>query len=253
MATGVYKITNKLNERIYIGSSLNIERRWVRHRYELRRNFHGNQFLQNDWNKCGEDNFEFEILETLSKEDIRIVEQQYLNKYYDNDSCYNLCPHVELDKAVLLNKQLKNKIKTSLRKKWENPEYKEKMRIAMKTSPFREIFRKFTSERMKKLWKNPDYANSVKIGIEKYQKTDKAKQNAKLVGERFKGNKHKAKKLINIIFIDPSGKKHIPKEDLYTFCKVNNLKYPTFYEVVFGRTKEKQKHQFKNGWIMIRL
>lgn len=251
MTTGVYKIKNKLNERIYIGSSLNIERRWVRHKYELRHNIHTNKFLQNDWNKCGESNFEFLILEDLSKEDIRIVEQEYLNKYFDKDNCYNLSPHVEIDKGIFLSKELKRKLSNSLKEVWKKPEHREKMKLAMKETPFRNNI--LNSEKMKKLWQNENYVNSVKNGLKNYQKTAKAKLCAKLAGERLVGNKNTARKIENIIFIDPNKNEYIPQKDLYTFCKIHNLKYPTVYSVVFGVYSSKLKHQFKNGWIMIRL
>ena len=62
MTCGIYKITNKQNDKFYIGSSTNIEMRWYAHKSYLRRNVHANQHLQNAWNKYGEDNFIFSIL-----------------------------------------------------------------------------------------------------------------------------------------------------------------------------------------------
>ena len=35
---GIYKITNKNNGKVYIGESLNIERRWEEHKKELSNN-----------------------------------------------------------------------------------------------------------------------------------------------------------------------------------------------------------------------
>mgnify|MGYP000886959842 CR=1 FL=1 len=59
---GVYQIVNKLNGHKYIGSSINIWTRWGRHLSDLRKNKHDNNYLQNAWNKYGEDNFEFGVL-----------------------------------------------------------------------------------------------------------------------------------------------------------------------------------------------
>lgn len=59
---GIYKIINKQNNNFYIGSSSDIKQRWRWHKYALRGNRHSNTYLQNAWNKYGEENFEFEVL-----------------------------------------------------------------------------------------------------------------------------------------------------------------------------------------------
>jgi group I intron endonuclease len=56
MATcGIYRIINKINDKFYIGSSDNIERRFSRHLLDLKKNKHDNQHLQNAWNKYGKE------------------------------------------------------------------------------------------------------------------------------------------------------------------------------------------------------
>jgi len=63
MKSGVYLITNKVNDRKYVGSTINIIRRQQTHFSSLRVGIHGNPYLQNDFNKCGESNFIYTILE----------------------------------------------------------------------------------------------------------------------------------------------------------------------------------------------
>lgn len=91
---GIYKITNKVNNKIYIGSSKNIHKRWKNHIKELITNKHANIYLQHDWNEYGKECFMFEILEKCS-EDIRYsIEQEYLNKllpFYRTGKGYNIC------------------------------------------------------------------------------------------------------------------------------------------------------------------
>lgn len=65
MASGIYMIKNKKTGQMYIGQSKHIKRRWVDHKYELVRGIHANTFLQNSWNKYGEDNFSFSIIEEV--------------------------------------------------------------------------------------------------------------------------------------------------------------------------------------------
>ena len=55
----VYKITNKLNNKIYIGQSVNIERRWKEHICDNRKNSLIHLAIQ----KYGKDNFDFEVIE----------------------------------------------------------------------------------------------------------------------------------------------------------------------------------------------
>ena len=56
---GIYSIQCLENNKRYIGSAVNIKRRWYKHRYELARNIHHNHPLQDDYNKFGENSFVF--------------------------------------------------------------------------------------------------------------------------------------------------------------------------------------------------
>lgn len=62
--SGVYEIRNALNNKRYIGSSINIYRRWRDHKRMLNLSVHPNKHLQSAWNKYGEKHFVFKILET---------------------------------------------------------------------------------------------------------------------------------------------------------------------------------------------
>jgi group I intron endonuclease len=77
--TGIYKIRNIINNDYYIGSAKNIKRRWDRHRCGLRNNKHENIILQRAWNKYGEENFVFEIIENCEINMLLELEQKYLN------------------------------------------------------------------------------------------------------------------------------------------------------------------------------
>jgi group I intron endonuclease len=77
---GIYKITNKENGNFYIGSSVDISRRWKKHITLLHSNNHFNCHFQNAWNLYGEENFIFEILETCLKENMVEKEQSYIDK-----------------------------------------------------------------------------------------------------------------------------------------------------------------------------
>lgn len=90
---GIYCIRNKINDKRYIGRSLEMQRRWEMHRKELNSNTHKNDYLQNAWNKYGEDNFEFEILELCEADRLDELEIHYIKKYgtFNNkEKGYNL-------------------------------------------------------------------------------------------------------------------------------------------------------------------
>lgn len=92
LLTGVYKITNTITNKFYIGStSESFIKRWNHHINSLRRNTHKNKHLQNAFNKYGEQSFKFEIVETCSKELCLIREQVYLNTC-NTDNSYNINP-----------------------------------------------------------------------------------------------------------------------------------------------------------------
>ena len=78
----VYKILNKVNSRSYIGSSVYFPQRKATHLSKLRKNIHPNNHLQNSFNKYGEDNFEFVILETCLKENLIEREQYYIDNNF---------------------------------------------------------------------------------------------------------------------------------------------------------------------------
>lgn len=80
--SGIYQIVNKVNNKRYIGSSVDIYRRWGQHEYELRRGMHPAKHLQSAWDKYGEDNFEFSIIKVVKDiENILRVEQEYLDEH----------------------------------------------------------------------------------------------------------------------------------------------------------------------------
>lgn len=87
---GIYKILNKINNKFYIGSSINIKRRWMHHKTYLNGGYHINKHLQNAWNKFGIENFEFLILEETSEEELLAKEQYYLDLYKNKkEQIYN--------------------------------------------------------------------------------------------------------------------------------------------------------------------
>lgn len=89
--SGIYKITCTVNNKFYIGSANNINRRWVTHRGQLRHNTHSNPYLQRAYNKYGEESFNIICLEQCTVEDLLRREQHYLDVYKPfNENGFNI-------------------------------------------------------------------------------------------------------------------------------------------------------------------
>ena len=98
MKSGIYKITNIINGKFYIGSSKEIEKRWDDHKQYLRGKYHDNPKLQHAWDFYGEDKFRFDIIEEVNDEKLLLEREQYhldLWKPYHRNIGYNICPTSE--------------------------------------------------------------------------------------------------------------------------------------------------------------
>lgn len=83
---GIYRIKNLVNGKCYYGSSKQIEKRLKRHKRELNNNVHINCVLQRAWDKYGEKNFLFEVIEECD-EIVLLEKEQY---YLDLNPEYNI-------------------------------------------------------------------------------------------------------------------------------------------------------------------
>jgi len=84
---GIYKITNNINGKYYIGKSKDIEKRWNEYKWKVH-NIH----LKNAIEKYGFENFNFEIIEICSTEDLNVKEKYYIDifKARDHQIGYNI-------------------------------------------------------------------------------------------------------------------------------------------------------------------
>ena len=128
-STGVYKITNILNGKIYIGSTgVSFKIRWSNHRSELNNNKHINPHLQAAFNKCGKDNFVFEILEFCEdKHAVGICEQKWIDKLGPTNPMtgYNMCANAKSVLGIRRSAETRSKIsKSNMGKKYSEEQRK---------------------------------------------------------------------------------------------------------------------------------
>jgi group I intron endonuclease len=89
MTSCIYKITNLVNRKFYIGSTSDSRVRFRQHRKLLRGNRHHCKHLQASWNKHGEDAFAFKIIEPLEPHLLEAREDEWLSKWYGDKRLYN--------------------------------------------------------------------------------------------------------------------------------------------------------------------
>jgi len=107
---GIYKITNNINGKVYIGQSVNIKSRWKEHVNALKRGDSGCTLLQYAWNKYNEDNFSFEVLQLCSEDMLDEIERKYILLYDAVNNGYNI------ESGGNKNKHLADKTKQKLSK-----------------------------------------------------------------------------------------------------------------------------------------
>ncbi len=87
---GIYKITNKVNSKVYVGQSLNINERWKNHVRYLNNDTHHNIYLQSSWKKYGARYFEFTIIEICDEFELNEKEKYWIEKLESFKNGYNL-------------------------------------------------------------------------------------------------------------------------------------------------------------------
>lgn len=110
----IYVITNIVTNKIYIGSAIDVNIRWSKHKSDLRLNKHHSILLQRAYNKYGEHSFTYEVLEYVT--DVKLLsasEQKWLDffkpEYNILNTAYNSTgyKHSAETKAILSEKHLR--------------------------------------------------------------------------------------------------------------------------------------------------
>ena len=192
---GIYCIRNTINQKVYIGKSVNIRQRIYNHIGSLNsKNVkRENQHFINAWWKYGSDNFEYFILETLNKnqeniENIIKIKELFWMDYYESfnrKKGYNLRRDSSTKMIVHDETKIKNSISQKLRfskftkeekQQWgkissnfwkNNPEIKENMRQKVSNTHTKYLIKQYSKDgkTLIKVWdkvkdivlKNPTY------------------------------------------------------------------------------------------------
>lgn len=129
--SGIYKITNLINKKIYIGSAINFKSRKQNHFNKLKNNNHDNIYLQRAYNKYGKDNFKFEIIEFVELKENLIKREQFWIDYYSINNLYNICPTA----GNSLGRKLSNETKNKIGKKSKNRKFSKECLLNKSINP----------------------------------------------------------------------------------------------------------------------
>lgn len=162
--SGIYKITNIINNKYYVGSAYNLYKRYVDHKSAIENNRHHNKQISRFVKKYGIDKLKFELIEYCDIIYLESKEQEYINnsKYLFNES--------------------KN-VKSPNRGKKLSQEHKRKISESIKSKNI--IRSQITKNKISK-------ANKGKAG--KYERTDDMR---KILSEKIKNNLERGKKISN--------------------------------------------------------
>ncbi len=108
--SGIYQIRNTVNGKRYVGSAVSLNRRKNLHFHDLRKGKHHCSHLQNAWNKYGEENFIFEVLEVIEDTSLLLQWEQFYIDYYGRDNLYNTCFTAGSPLGRILSEEHKTKI-----------------------------------------------------------------------------------------------------------------------------------------------
>jgi group I intron endonuclease len=113
---GIYKISFIGSDKIYVGSAINLNKRYNNHLSDLRKNRHCNAIMQRSYNKYGIDKFIFEVLEIVDNKNKLInIEQYYIDKLNQNMNILKIAfsslglLHSEKTKQIMSEKAKKRK------------------------------------------------------------------------------------------------------------------------------------------------
>jgi group I intron endonuclease len=172
--SGIYRITCVKNQKIYIGSAVNLTVREQLHRRALIRGDHDNSMLQRAWRKYGETAFAWDVLELVDPEHLVVREQHFIDLLGATDKLrgFNLAPKAGSMLGFKQTPEAIEKVALAHRGKKQSPELIEK-----RVAPLRG--RKRSRETVEK-------AAEAQRGVKRQPLSDehKSKVSAALMGKR---------------------------------------------------------------------
>ena len=182
---GIYCIECTGNHKRYIGQTHeNFYRRWIFHKWNLKNNHHSNKYLQNSWNKHGEQSFifytlvKFSISDNISNDILNKLEIKYIKKYDTYNNVFNLTIGGDGVVGKIMSENAKQKIGM-------------KNKINMQGKKMSKKTRKRMSESHKGYKKTKIHRQHLSESLTGYKRSDEQKEKCRKANE---GSKQKTAK-----------------------------------------------------------
>lgn len=177
--SGIYKIQNKINNKVYIGKSINIKQRAINHKCALKnktRSKDTNRYLYNSVQKYGIENFKFVIIEKIENptETLLFDRELYWMDYYNScnsnhgynlrrDSSTKCIVHDNTRKLMSLTRQGVNN--SNYNNKWTDDMKSTMSNIAIDRHKsgkyYNQEWKNKLAESSKLMWKDENIRNSI--------------------------------------------------------------------------------------------
>lgn len=255
---GIYAIQNRVNKRIYVGSTVgSFNKRYASHMTSFRQKTNS-PFLQRDYD-LAQQNFVMILLEVVeNKEDVISVEQKWLDVLFDKQGkCYNIAPVAGNTSGVEFTEARKRNLSDKIRMRLCDPVYyadflnrqRKKRKIYQFISPTNE---KYIGEGIEKFCK--DHGLSVSHMCELTKGTILSYKGWRLpcnkdyIFDRDALCKTNAASKTTTLFIQlmsPEGIIYGPIRNIADFCRKHNLHRVSVRKLATGKIKQTK------GWKLV--
>lgn len=201
--TGIYKIKNIITEKVYVGSAIDIDNRWRKHKQMINEGDHHSIKLQNSVNKHGIDKFVFEIVEECKKELLIEREQYWIDTLDSYQNGYNSRPIANSNLGIRLPISEETKRKIGLKSKGRKHTEETKKKIKEKRKS--QIFTKETREKLSKIHSGKKWSEDSRLKLSEVMKGKSPVNKGKTYEELY--GKEKAEELKMKRKISASNKK----------------------------------------------
>lgn len=110
VTSGIYEIRCTVTGRAYVGSAVNLGKRWQLHYTQLQNNKHHSRHLQRAWNKYGESCFVFHVVELCEKADLLVREQSAIDSL---KPAFNSRPLAHSNLGMVMSEQARRNMSAS--------------------------------------------------------------------------------------------------------------------------------------------
>lgn len=163
MISGIYKITNLVNGKVYIGQSKDVIRRFKEH-FNVKSKL-SNTYLHYSMKHYGIENFVFEVI--MKTYDLDYWEKFFIYWYNstDNKCGYNLTDGGQKSSrkinSFVFTDDIKEKMSESAKQNWRDSDYHKRIVESQNKGKLTDDARKNRSFATKKMWENGKFRNQA--------------------------------------------------------------------------------------------